>query len=41
MDEMVRKMVELRRGKMDEEKVRTALKSTNYFWNYVSSNGIR
>ena len=31
MDEMVRKMVELRRGKMDEEKVRTALKSTNYF----------
>ena len=28
---MVRKMVELRRGKMDEEKVRTALKSTNYF----------
>ena len=31
MDEMVHKMVELRRGKMDEEKVRKALKSTNYF----------
>lgn len=30
-DEMVHKMVELRRGRMDEEKVRASLKSTNYF----------
>lgn len=30
-DEMVTKMVELRRGKMDEEKVHKALESTNYF----------
>lgn len=30
-EEMVHKMVELRRGRMDEEKVRASLKSTNYF----------
>ena len=40
MDEMVRKMVELRRGKMDEEKSSYSIEEHKLFWNYVSSNGI-
>ena len=40
MDEMVAKMVELRKGKMDEEKCRAALSKGNYFGTMLVKMGV-